>query len=93
MKLLCHSVPVPVFGPFVRGDERNSTPTGKAAQAVPGLFSNRYRAVTLRRQEKTPRPARMQIRGFGDYFDAAAAMRCNISSSAAVTSGATGVRP
>ena len=41
-------------GPFVRGDERNSTPTGKAAQAVPGLFSNRYRSVTLRRQEKPP---------------------------------------
>lgn len=38
VKHLCHSVPVPIFGPFARGDERNSTPTGEGCASRSGIF-------------------------------------------------------
>src|SRR5699024_7420800 len=55
--------PVPVFGPFVRGDETKIGRRGWWRQAGGAKNFDRYRCVTLWRQEKTPRPARMQIRG------------------------------
>ena len=63
VKYLCHSVPVPIFGPFVRGDGLNIRRWRCRRQAGGAKNLDRYRCVTLRRQEKTPRPARMQIRG------------------------------
>ena len=65
-------VALPLFrlagGPFVRGDGLNVRGRRCWRQAGEAKNLDRYRPVTLRRQEKTPRPARMQIRGFGDRW-------------------------
>src|SRR5699024_561462 len=59
----CSSSPGAGSGPFVRGDGLNIGQRGGWRQAGGAKNFDRYRCVTLWRQEKTPRPARMQIRG------------------------------
>src|SRR5699024_9007974 len=65
VKLLCHSVPVPVFGPFVRGDGLNIGRCGGWRQAGWAKNLDRYRPVTLRRQEKPPDLHECRSRGRG----------------------------